>query len=157
MVPETLGTTDSFLSFWAISCQFTLLTTQKTKLKKNEKTTWNYYHFTLVYHKWHSYNVWFLNYGAWQIEFCAISNHFLPFYPTNNLKNQNFEKIKKKAWRYHHFTLVYHKWQSYDVWCIVPETYSRQTGFFLILDHFVSMWDSQEFLVRFLIYVELRF
>ena len=65
-------------------------------------------------------------YGSWNmerdIEFCAISNHFLPFYPTNNLKNQNFEKIKKKAWRYHHFTLVYHKWQSYDVWCIVPET-----------------------------------
>ena len=41
---------------------------------------------------------------------------FLPFYPTNNQKNQNFEKMKKNAWRYHHFTLVYHKWQSYEVW-----------------------------------------
>ena len=112
-----------FFIILGLFCQFTLLTTQKTKLKKKEKTTWNYYHFTLVYHKWQSYNVWFLKYGAWQqIEFCSISNHFLPFYPTNNLKNQNFEKVFKKAWWCHHFTLVYHKWQSYDVWCIVPET-----------------------------------
>ena len=45
--------------------------------------------------------------------------HFGPFFalysppppPThpNNLKNQNFEKMKKKAWRYHHFTQVYQK------------------------------------------------
>ena len=26
--------------------------------------------------------------------FCLLS-HFLPFYPTNNLKNKNIEKIKK--------------------------------------------------------------
>ena len=43
--------------------------------------------------------------------------HFGPFFalysppPThpNNPKNQNFEKMKKKAWRYHHFTQVYQK------------------------------------------------
>ena len=38
-------------------------------------------------------------YGSWdmehEIEFLSFS-HFLPFYPTNNLKNQNFEKMKKK-------------------------------------------------------------
>ena len=31
----------------------------------------------------------------------VIMGHFLPFYPTNNLKNQNFEKMKKSIWRYH--------------------------------------------------------
>ena len=47
-----------------------------------------------MYHKWQSYNVWFLRYGARQTEFFLILEHFLPFYPTNNPKNQNFEKIK---------------------------------------------------------------
>ena len=30
-------------------------------------------------------------------------------------KNQNFEKTKKNCWRYHHFTHVYQKPQSYEV------------------------------------------
>ena len=62
---------------------------------KNEKTSWRYYHFTHVYHKWQSYDVWFLRYEAWQTEFFVILDHFLPFYPPNNPKNQNFEKMKK--------------------------------------------------------------
>ena len=40
---------------------------------------------------------------------------FLPFQPLDNLENQNFN-IKKYTWRYSHFTNLYHKWQSYDVW-----------------------------------------
>ena len=79
------------------------------------KKALGYYHFTLVYHKWWSYDVWFLRYGARQIEFFVILGHFLPFYPTNNRKNQ-FRKIGKITWRYHHFTIVYHRWQSYGVW-----------------------------------------
>ena len=31
-----------------------------------EKNTWRYYHFTHLHHKWQSYDVWFLRYGAWQ-------------------------------------------------------------------------------------------
>ena len=42
--------------------------------------------------------------GIWNetdIIFCH-SGHFLPFYPPNDLKNQNSEKLKKKpTWRYH--------------------------------------------------------
>ena len=30
-----------------------------------------------------------------QTEYFVILNHFLPFYPSNNLKKQNFEKMKK--------------------------------------------------------------
>ena len=110
---------------------------------------------------------------------------FLPFYPHNNSKNQNFKKLKKiigdiiilhrctinedhmmygswdmehngqtflsfwtvfciftpltiwkikilkkwkDAWKYYHFTYMYHKWQSYDV-CFLR--YGRcQTEFF---------------------------
>ena len=56
--------------------------------------TWRNYHFTNVYHKWQSYQVWFLSYGVRQTEFFVIFNHFLPFYFPNNLENQNFEKMK---------------------------------------------------------------
>ena len=46
-------------------------------------------------------------YGVQQTNFFIILGHFLSLYPTNNLKNQNSEKMKKKnTWRYHHFTLV---------------------------------------------------
>ena len=40
-------------------------------------------------------------YGWWDLErdaqtFFIILDHFLHFYPPNNLKKQNFEKMKKK-------------------------------------------------------------
>ena len=49
-------------------------------------------------------------YGSWDMEsdrenFCHFGP-FLPFYLTNNTKNQNFEKNEKNAWTYHHFTQV---------------------------------------------------
>ena len=58
-------------------------------------------------------------YGSWDTR-CngksfVILGHFLSFAPPNNPRKQNFEKIKKYALRYYHFTLVYHKWLSYDV------------------------------------------
>ena len=58
-----------------------------------------------VYCKWQLYDVWFLRYEAWQTEFFAILDHFLPFYPPNNSKNENFEKLKKNTWRCYHFSL----------------------------------------------------
>ena len=121
IVPQIWSFTDrTFSDFGPF---FTLLhhyQLKKSKFsKKNEKTAWSY-HFTHVYQKWQSYDVWFLRYWARQTEFFVILDHFLPFYPLNNLKNQNFEKLKKKkpTWRSYHFTLVYHKWQSYDVWVL---------------------------------------
>ena len=48
-----------FLSFWAIFCPFSLLTTWKIKILKNWKyIIWIYYHFTHLHHKWQSYDVW---------------------------------------------------------------------------------------------------
>ena len=50
-----------------------------------------------MYHKRLSCDVWFLRYWAWQTEFFVILDHFLLFYNlSNNPKNQNFEKLKKK-------------------------------------------------------------
>ena len=62
---------------------------------KIEKITWRYYHFTHLYHTWQLYDVWFLRYGASWTEFFVISDHFMPFYSPNSLKNKNFEKLIK--------------------------------------------------------------
>ena len=53
------------------------------------------YHFTIAFRKWRPYDAWFLRYGARQTGFFVILGHCLFFHPTNNPKNQNFEKIKK--------------------------------------------------------------
>ena len=65
-------------------------------------------------------------YGSWDMEwyrenFLVILDYFLPFCPPapscppNNLRNQNFEKMKKL---FGDFIIldVSHKWKSYDVW-----------------------------------------
>ena len=60
-------------------------------------------------------------YGSWDIRhdrqsFFVILGYFLLFYP-NRLKNQ-FIKNEKNTWRYHLFTLIYHKWHLFlrHVW-----------------------------------------
>ena len=82
MIPEISNTTDIFLSFWAIFCPFTPLTTNKN--------SWRYYHFM---HEHHEYK--FLRYGVRQSIFFLISGYFLPFYLPNSLKNENFKKMEK--------------------------------------------------------------
>ena len=62
--------------------------------------------------------------------------HFLAFDPPNNPTNQNFEKIKKNPYRYHHFTQVYHKWQSNDIWFLRYQL--QMTIFFLIFSNFFA-------------------
>ena len=85
-----------FCHFGPFSALLPPLRTKKIKIfKKWKKKPWRYYHFTNMYHKCPSYDVWFLRYEAWQTEFLVILDHFLHFYPPKNLKNQNFEKLKK--------------------------------------------------------------
>ena len=47
-----------------------------------------------MYHKQHSYDVWFLRYEVQRTEVFVILDFFLAFYPSNNPKIQNFEKMK---------------------------------------------------------------
>ena len=82
-------------------------------------------------------------YGTWDLEcdgteFFLSLDYFLPFYSLNKSKNQNFEKMKKKAWRYDHFIKVYHKWQSYDVWFLRYEVWQRK--FLVILDRLLLFY-----------------
>ena len=98
----------NFFAFGPISYPFTPLTTWKIRILKKWKKTLRCYHFIHVYHKWQSYDVWFLRYGARRTEFFVIWGNFYPFYLTlfcpftifcpNNLENQNFKrKIKKTS------------------------------------------------------------
>ena len=48
-----------------------------------------------MHHKWRSYDVRFLRYGAQQAEFLVTLCLFLPLYPTNNLRNKNLKKRKE--------------------------------------------------------------
>ena len=85
----------NFLSFWTIFWTFTPLTTQKIKILKNKKTTWRYYHFTHVYHKWQSYNIWFLKYQAWQTNFFCHFGLFFALLPPTNQKIKILTNWKK--------------------------------------------------------------
>ena len=47
-------------------------------MEKNVKSTKRHYPFTHAYHKWRSYDVWFLRYKAWQTKFFFILGIFCP-------------------------------------------------------------------------------
>ena len=69
-------------------------------------------------------------------------DHFFPFYSPHSpiqkfwkfWKRSKFWKNEKNTWRYHQFTQVHHKWQSYDIWFLRYEV--RQTEFSVILSIF---------------------
>ena len=64
--------------------------------------------------------------GSWNMkhdrEFGHILDHFLPLYPTINLKNQNFEKRKKECLEISFSTCVP---KVMITWCTVPEIWCR--------------------------------
>ena len=97
MLPEIWSTTVTFLCHFGPFFAFTSLTTLKTKIWKNIKNPLRYYPFTHMHHTWRWYDVWFLRYRAWQKEFFVILGHFSTSDIPNNLKNQNFEKMKKNS------------------------------------------------------------
>ena len=77
-----------FLPFYSLKIS-------KVKILKNQKICSRYHHFTHMYQISQSYDVWFLRCGLTQTKFFVIMDCFLLFYPTMDLENQNFEKIKK--------------------------------------------------------------
>ena len=89
-----------FLSFWTVFCPLPPTPPPPNKLKNENFEKWKTLleissFYTCVPQKWHSNDVWFLRYGARQIEFFVILIGFLPFYHPNDSENQNFQKMKK--------------------------------------------------------------
>ena len=69
---------------------------RESKFWKNEKHTWRYYHFTHVYHKWQSYDIWLLRYEAWQHNFLSFWTVFCPFALLTIRKIKILKNWKKK-------------------------------------------------------------
>ena len=83
IVPEIWNLTDRIFSHFGPF--FALLPPKqpwKSKLWKNEQNTWRIHHFTNVYHKWQSYDVWSLRNGVQQKEF------FLSFWKSKFWKTE---------------------------------------------------------------------
>ena len=95
------------------------------KMKKN----------TCRYHYQNLDDMIYVIYSSWDIEQntlkLVILGHLLPFNPHKNPKIKIL-KNEKICWRYHHFTHVYQKSQSYEV----SET-SETCSYFFILGHFL--------------------
>ena len=92
----------NFFSFCTIFCPFTPhpspLTTQRIKIYKKWKKPLRYQHFTIilpVYHKWQSYDIWFLRNQHQQTDFLSSWAISCPFMPVTAQKNRNIKKILK--------------------------------------------------------------
>ena len=86
-----------------------------------------------VYHIIWSNDVRVMRYQVRQTDVFVNLGYFLPFYLTNNMKNQNFEKIKKVLG-----DIIILKWNSYDMWFLWYGAW--QTEIFVILDYFLPFY-----------------
>ena len=143
-VPEIRSETDRM--FCPFGPFFALLTPNNPKNQNFHKmkkrleilSFERYYHFMRVYHKLQSYDVCFWRYRVWQTEFFVILDHFLPFYPHNNPKNQNFDKMKKTLGD----IIILHMCTIYENHMIyVSSAMERERhNFFLNLDHVLPFY-----------------
>ena len=80
-----------FTIIWCMLPEICSALAQKTNILKKIKKALaeRYYLFTYLYHKWRSYDEWFLRYKVRQTEFFVILSDFLPFYPPDDPQNQN--------------------------------------------------------------------
>ena len=81
-----------FRPFFALSPHYWA---RKLKIGRNVKKDLRHYPFTHVYHKWRSYDVWFLGYKARQPKFFVILGHSLPLTLLTNWKIRILKKSKK--------------------------------------------------------------
>ena len=105
---------------------------ENQNLKKLKNNPWRYYHFIHVHHKWQSYDLWFLRYGARRTEFFVILDHF--FCPFTTLTTQKIKVWKKwrKCLEILSFYICVPKIMITWLWFL---RYGVQpTGFFVVLD-----------------------
>ena len=118
MGPEIWSATDKiFCHYGPIFALLPPYGSRKPKFWKNEKKTWRYYHFTNVYHKWQSYDLWFFRHGVQQTKFfCQFGLFFALLSPTllTNWKIKILKNWKKPLELSSFYTSVRKSW-SYDI------------------------------------------
>ena len=135
---QRYGAQQTFLAFWTIFCRFTHPTTRKIKILKKLKKAWRYYHFIHFHHNWQSYAVWFLRYWAWQTELLPFWTILCPFTSLTTRKSK-FWKNKKEPGDIIilHMCIINDNHMMYGSWDM-----KHDTKFFVILDHFLSFYPS---------------
>ena len=93
-----------FLSFWAIFCPFSPLTTRKIKVLKLKKTPGD-----IIISHICTINDNLFMYGSWDMEHNIILCHsgsFFALLPPYGPRKSKFRKNEKNTWRYYHFTNI---------------------------------------------------
>ena len=106
----------NYFSFWAIFCPFTPIAVQKIKIFKKWKKHVEISSFYTCVPK-----IMIICYTVpeiWCVTDVIVIFHFGLFFALllQQPKNSKFWKNEKNSWRYHHFTYVYQKLWSNDVW-----------------------------------------
>ena len=83
-----------YFSFWVIFYPLPPWQPKKSKFRKNEKKSWRYNHFTIVYQKSWSYAILFLRYSVWLILFFILGRFFALLPPLTVWKIKIFKKWK---------------------------------------------------------------
>ena len=71
-----------------------------------------------------------------QREFFVILDRFLPFYPPNNPKNQNFKKLKKTSG----YIIILNMCTINDIHIWFLRHQAQRIHFFVIMDHFLPFY-----------------
>ena len=74
-------------------------------------------------------------------EFFLILDHFLPFYPIGNTKNQNFEKMKKTPGD---IIILYMCTINANHYVRFLRYGVQRTDFYVILDHFLYFYPENQ-------------
>ena len=119
-------------NIYNIFCPFTPL---QLKFWKNENSIWRCHHFTLVYHKWWSCDVWFQSYEAQQTAFLSFSAIFCLFTPLTTWKIKTLKKWKKCLEISSFYTCVP---QMTIIWCTVPDIWTAADRTFSCFGLFLS-------------------
>ena len=106
--------------------------------ENNENNCWRYHHFTHVYQKPQLYEVQFPRYRVSQTKKFIILGHFLPFYPPNNLKNQNFEKNEKVSFYISVPKIMIICYMLLEIWSATDTIFCCFGSFFALLSHYID-------------------
>ena len=113
--------------------------TWKIRILKKWKNCWD----IIILHVYQKPQ--YMMYGFWdtewgQAESFVILSHFLPFYHTNNLRNQNFEKMKKASGD----IIILHFCTANENHMMYGSTDMRQDRYFFILDYKSKFWKNEK-------------